>query len=282
METIKDPSIMQAMVDKIRPAKKIGFVPTMGALHKGHISLIESAKKETGFVVVSIFVNPIQFGPTEDYNAYPRPYDEDKKILEGLAVDALFSPYVTDLYPNPQTTFINIPKLEGLLCGKTRNGQHFKGVLTIVAKLFNIIKPHIAYFGQKDYQQALMIRRMTEELIFDVKIRVLETIRGNDGLAISSRNLYLSDDERKRATVLYLSLKEAEALLRKGENPFDIIVKAKIMIEKEGFVLDYFEIADPETLKPLEKVGDRALISVAAKIGKTRLIDNLIYEVIPK
>ncbi|MBU1262095.1 pantoate--beta-alanine ligase, partial [bacterium] len=246
----------------------------MGALHKGHISLIESAKKEADFVIVSIFVNPLQFGPAEDYKSYPRPYDEDRKILEDLGVDLLFSPSRIDLYPKPQTTFINIPELEGLLCGKSRQG-HFKAVLTVVAKLFNITKPHYAYFGQKDYQQALMVRVMVAELNLDVKIRILKTIREEDGLAISSRNLYLSEDERKRATVLYLSLKEAEALLRKGEKPSDIIERAKIMIEKEGLILDYFEIIDPQTLKPLKKVEEKMLIAVAAKIGKTRLIDNL-------
>ncbi len=277
MEVIKNPSRIQDRANKIRQTKKIGFVPTMGALHKGHISLIESAKKEAGFVVVSIFVNPLQFSLTEDYKIYPRPYDEDQRILENLGVDLLFSPFAIDLYPNPQTTFINVPKLERLLCGKIRD-RHFKGVLTVVAKLFNIIKPHSAYFGQKDYQQALMIRRMTDELNFDVKIRILPTIREEDGLAISSRNIYLSGDERRRANILYLSLKEAEACLRKGERPISIIERAKMMIEREGFILDYFEIADPETLKPVDKLGDGAVIIVAAKIGKTRLIDNLIVQ----
>lgn len=274
MEAIKDPSVMQDRADRIRRVKKIGFIPTMGGLHKGHISLIESAKKEADFVIVSIFVNPLQFGPAEDYKSYPRPYDEDRKILEDLGVDLLFSPSRIDLYPKPQTTFINIPELEGLLCGKSRQG-HFKAVLTVVAKLFNITKPHYAYFGQKDYQQALMVKVMVAELNLDVKIRILKTIREEDGLAISSRNLYLSEDERKRATVLYLSLKEAEALLKKGEKPSDIIERAKIMIEKEGLILDYFEIIDPQTLKPLKKVEEKMLIAVAAKIGKTRLIDNL-------
>ena len=277
MEVIKDPSAIQAIVARIRPVKKIGFIPTMGALHKGHISLIEEAKKEAEFVVVSIFVNPLQFSPAEDYSAYPRPYDEDKKILEGLGVDVLFSPSAIDLYPSPQTTFINIPELEGLLCGKIRDG-HFKGVLTVVAKLFNIIKPHYAYFGQKDYQQALMVRIMVAELNFDVKIRVLETLREEDGLAISSRNRYLSNDERKRASVLYLSLKEAETLLIKGEKPSLIVEKQRLLIEKEGLVLDYFEIVDPERLKPLKRMRNRTLIVVAAKIGKTRLIDNIIVE----
>ncbi|MDI6751423.1 MAG: pantoate--beta-alanine ligase [bacterium] len=277
MEVIKNPSEMQAIADKIRQTKRIGLVPTMGALHKGHISLIESAKKETDFVVVSIFVNPIQFGPTEDYKSYPRPYDEDQKILEDLGVDLLFFPFAIDLYPNPQTTFINIRGLENLLCGKIRK-RHFKGVLTVVAKLFNITKPHSAFFGQKDYQQALMIRVMTNELNFDVRIRVLPTIREEDGLAISSRNIYLSDDERRKASILYLSLKEAEKLLKKGEKPISIVERQKLLIEREGLIPDYFEIADPETLKPVDGLGSGAVIIVAAKIGKTRLIDNLIVQ----
>jgi pantoate--beta-alanine ligase len=277
MKVIKDPVKIQAIVDRIRPVKKIGLIPTMGALHKGHISLIESAKKEAEFIIVSIFVNPIQFGPKEDYKNYPRKPGEDNKILEDLGVDILFSPFVIDLYPNPQTTFIHIPSLEKLLCGKVRN-WHFKGVLTVVAKLFNITKPHFSYFGQKDYQQALMIRRMTNELNFDLKIRLSPTIREDDGLAVSSRNIYLSNEERKRANLLYLSLKEAEASLRKGEDPISTIEKQKLLIEKNGFILNYFEIVDPETLKPLDEVKDRALIAVSAKTGKTMLIDNLIYE----
>jgi pantoate--beta-alanine ligase len=275
MDIVKSPSELQKIVERIRPTKRIGFVPTMGALHKGHISLIESARRETEFVIVSIFVNPLQFGPSEDFDEYPRPYEKDIEIAEGLGVDILFSPDVKDIYPIKQTVFVSLPELENLLCGAKREG-HFRGVLTVVAKLFNITKPHFAYFGQKDYQQALIIKRMVEELNFDIAIKVLPTVREEDGLAVSSRNLYLSDEERKRACVLYSALKKAEDLILNQRGVSEAIDSAKRMIEKNGLSVEYFAICDPETLRPIDRFQDRALIAVAAKMDATRLIDNIL------
>lgn len=258
---------MQEIADNLRKKGSIGFVPTMGALHKGHLSLIEKARKENDFLILSIFVNPLQFAPNEDYERYPRPYEKDYKLAKRKGVDYLFYPDVSSLYPQEQEVFVKMPNFEGILCGRKRQ-MHFQGVLTIVAKLFNITKPHNAYFGQKDYQQAIMIKRMVEDLNFDINIKICSTMREDDGLAISSRNIYLSKEEREKAGVLYQALTKGASLLKKGENPKPLM---KEMIEKQGIKIEYIEILDKETLKE-----GKTLIALAVTMGKTRLIDNII------
>ncbi|MEW6680777.1 MAG: pantoate--beta-alanine ligase [bacterium] len=270
MKEIKIPKEMQEVCDDLRQKGKIGFVPTMGALHKGHLSLIEKAKKENDFLVLSIFVNPLQFGPQEDYKRYPRPYQKDFKLAGDLGVDYLFHPRLKDLYPKKQETFVRIPDFEGLLCGKNRP-THFQGVLTVVAKLFNIVKPHRAYFGQKDFQQAIIIKKMVAELNFDIEIKTLPIIREKDGLALSSRNAYLTKEERKKAPILYQSLIEGKRLLESKRPTKEVLSVMKGMIEKKGFEIDYIEILDKNTLKK-----GKTLIALACKIGKTRLIDNIL------
>lgn len=274
MEVIKNPKEMQEIADSLRKKGLIGFVPTMGALHKGHLSLLEKAREENDYVILSIFVNPLQFGLNEDYEKYPRLYEQDYKLAKEIGTDYLFHPEVDDIYPQKQETFVKIPYLEGILCGKSRP-LHFQGVLTIVAKLFNIIKPHNAYFGQKDFQQAIMIKKMTKGLNFDINVQILPTIRENDGLAMSSRNAYLTTAEREKATILYQSLLKGCEMLKEKKPPSYIISQMAKMIEKQGFEIDYIEIIDTETLE--KEIQNKTLIAIAASIGNTRLIDNYIY-----
>jgi len=272
VEEIKDPKRMQEIADSLRKKGLIGFVPTMGALHKGHLSLIEKAREENDFVVVSIFVNPLQFGRGEDYDRYQRSYKDDYALCKSCGVDYLFYPDVERLYPKKTKTFVRMPSLENVLCGKKRKG-HFRGVLTVVAKLFNIVKPHNAYFGEKDFQQAVMIKNMVYDLNFDIGIKTLPTIREKDGLAISSRNSYLAPIERKKAPIIYRTLKEGKKLIEGGKDPSYVIDKMKKMIEKKGFLIEYIEIVDQETLKKFKK--EKSLIAVSVHMGKTRLIDNI-------
>lgn len=232
--------------------KRISFVPTMGALHDGHLSLVRAARKAGDILVVSIFVNPIQFGPKEDYKRYPRPFSRDRKLLEENKVDILFHPRVEDMYPKDYSTYVVEEKLSNTMCGLSRPG-HFKGVCTVVLKLFNIVQPDIAFFGQKDYQQALIIKRMVRDLNLPIKIKIMPTVREPDGLAMSSRNQYLSPEERKRAVLLYKSLLAGRPL--------------------KGFKLDYFVKVDKDTLQPSKKP---TLLAIAGWIGKTRLIDNIL------
>lgn len=270
MKEIRDPKKMQKIADALRRKGLIGFVPTMGGLHKGHLSLLEDARKENDFLLLSIFVNPLQFAPSEDYEAYPRQYKEDCRLAKEYKVDYLFSPSVSSLYPEEQEVFVKMPNFEGILCGRTRP-SHFQGVLTIVAKLFNITKPHNAYFGQKDYQQAIMIKKMVAHLNFDIDIKILPTIRTDSGLALSSRNSYLSKEETKKASIIYQSLLKGAKLIKEGEREEDVIPLMKNMIENEGLKVEYIEILDKETLKK-----GKTLIAIACKIGKTRLIDNIV------
>lgn len=263
-----------------KKGKVIGFVPTMGALHNGHISLVKGAKKECDFVVVSIFVNPLQFGPNEDYKCYPRTLKEDKKLLLASGADLLFYPKVEDIYQVDQSTTVTENRLSGYLCAKTRP-THFRGVCTVVAKLFNIVNPDIAYFGQKDYQQALIIKRMTLDLFWNIKIKVLPIVRENDGLAMSSRNRYLSPLERSQANSLYQALKGAKNFINTGERNI-----SKIKDYMTGFILanntakiDYIEILNADNLLPLNKLSGRIVIALAVFIGKTRLIDNIVLNI---
>ena len=274
---------VRKIIKKVKEKKKIvGFVPTMGALHLGHLSLIRKAKKECDFVVVSIFVNPIQFGPQEDYKRYPRPFKKDKKILEEEKVDLLFYPTVKVMYPENFSTYVEEVSLSKYLCGKFRPG-HFRGVTTVVAKLFNIVNPDISYFGQKDFQQAQIIKRMVRDLNFPVKIKVLPIVREKDGLAMSSRNSYLTSSERKKAAFLYQSLKKAKVLIKQKENP-QKVREAVIRFIKEKIPesrIDYVEVADPSTLESLKTIrkNQKVLVALAVHIGKARLIDNILVKV---
>jgi pantoate--beta-alanine ligase len=257
--------------------KTIGFIPTMGALHAGHLSLVQRAKKECGFVVVSIFVNPKQFGPKEDFKKYPRTLSNDRKLLEKQGVDVIFCPVVQTMYPKDFSSYVEEIYLSRVLCGKSRPG-HFKGVCTVVAKLFNIVGPDKAYFGSKDYQQAQIIKRMARDLNFPIKIEVLPIIRQIDGLAMSSRNTYLTPEERAEARALHESLVLAKKLIAAGErDPKKVIGRMeKLITEKTSAKIDYITIADANTLEDAVFIKGKLLIALAVFLGKTRLIDNIV------
>ncbi|SKA07352.1 pantoate--beta-alanine ligase [Selenihalanaerobacter shriftii] len=258
----------------------VGFVPTMGYLHQGHLTLMEEARKENDIVVVSIFVNPTQFGPDEDYGEYPRDLSRDVELATGVGVDVVFSPQTEEIYlPNSATT-VEVEGLTNHLCGATREG-HFTGVCTIVSKLFNIINPDRAYFGQKDAQQVLVIKRMVKDLNFDIDIVTVPIVREKDGLAISSRNKYLGQDEREAALVLYQALQIAQNLIGSGERDRDIIKQQLVeRIDREPLAeIDYVDIVNQNNLEEAEEIKGEILIALAVYIGKTRLIDNLMLEV---
>jgi len=260
-----------------REGKRFGFVPTMGALHEGHLSLVRAAKAKSDLVAVSIFVNPLQFGPTEDLAKYPRSFERDRALLEKEAVDILFAPQPEEMYPKGAVTYVAVEGLSEKLCGKSRPG-HFRGVTTIVAKLFHIVEPDVAFFGQKDAAQATIIRRMVRDLNLPVEIVVCPIIREPDGLAMSSRNVYLSPEERRAALVLNRSLTETKNRFDQGErNARKLIAAGKQVMAQESRVrLDYFEIVDPDTLDPVLEVTRSALVAIAALVGTTRLIDNIL------
>lgn len=257
--------------------KSIGFVPTMGALHKGHLSLIRQARKENDRVAVSIFVNPVQFGPKEDFNRYPRPIKKDISLCAQAGVDFVFFPTISSMYPEGFNTYVCVEGLSNALCGRLRPG-HFRGVATIVAKLFNIVNPDTAYFGQKDAQQAIIIKKMASDLNMPVKIKIMPTVREDSGLAMSSRNIYLSLKERQDAVVLYQALNLAGSLIKQGNrNPSDIIRNMKRLINQKKTVrIQYISIVDLKDLKPVDRIEDKVLIALAVWVGKTRLIDNII------
>ncbi len=259
--------------------RSIGFVPTMGYLHEGHLSLVRQSVRDNDVTVVSIFVNPIQFGPGEDFNRYPRDIERDKKLLEKEGVNYLFFPTNEEMYPSDFKTFVEVAELGKKLCGKSRPG-HFRGVTTVVLKLFNIVQPDKAYFGQKDAQQAIIIKKMVKDLNLDLDIVVMPIVREEDGLAMSSRNVYLNDDERKNATVLYRSLKEAENMIKMGERNAEKIVNRmrEVIMSYPKAVIDYIEIVDTEELNPVNPIKGKVLIALAVYIGKARLIDNIILE----
>src|SRR5271170_7541240 len=260
-----------------RQGVRLGFVPTMGALHEGHLSLVRSAKASGGVVAASIFVNPLQFGPTEDLAKYPRTFERDVALLEKEGADILFAPTAEEMYPAGTATYVTVEGLSEKLCGKSRPG-HFRGVTTVVAKLFHIVEPDLAFFGQKDAAQATIIRRMVREMNLPVEIVVCPIVREPDGLAMSSRNAYLSPQERNSALVLYRALTAAKTLFEHGErNATALIEAAKQVLAQEPAVrLDYFEIVDPATLDPVGELKYPALVAVAAFVGNTRLIDNIL------
>jgi len=258
--------------------QRIGLVPTMGALHAGHGSLIERAVRECGFVVVSIFVNPTQFGPGEDLDKYQRPFEADVAFCQRLGVDVLFAPTPEQMYPNPQQTWVAVEKLTDGLCGATRPG-HFRGVTTVCAKLFNITMPEVAYFGQKDAQQAIVVKRMVADLNMPLDICVCPIVREPDGLAMSSRNRYLTPDERSGAVCLYEALEHCRREVAAGGRQADkLIEQMRGIIEKKGGRVDYIFIVDTETLEQVSVVGLQALVALAAFFGSTRLIDNCILD----
>jgi len=259
--------------------KTIGFVPTMGALHQGHLSLMRQAVKENDIVVASIFVNPTQFGPKEDFKKYPRNLKQDARLCRKVGVDIIFYPDIKEMYPDNCQTYVSVLELSDCLCGEFRSG-HFKGVATVVAKLFNIVQPDVAYFGQKDAQQAIIIKKLVSDLNMPLKIEIMPTVRDKDGLALSSRNVYLNPEERKDALILYRALNLAKDLIRKGDvNSTNIIQRMRQLIsKKKSAKVQYISIVDLEDLKPIHKIKDKALVALAAWIGKTRLIDNIIVK----
>jgi len=262
-----------------RAGRRIGFVPTMGALHEGHLSLIRAARADCDEVVVSIFVNPTQFGPGEDYARYPRDEAADLAACRAEGVDVVFCPTVEQMYPPGDATRVVVARLTEVLCGPCRPG-HFDGVTTVVAKLFNIVQPHRAYFGQKDAQQAVVIRRMTQDLCWPIEIVVCPTVREPDGLALSSRNAYLSADQRRQACCLYRSLEWARSEVEAGRRDAEALVAGmRRRIEEAGpCTIDYIQVVDAETLEPRSVVEGRCLIALAVRIGPARLIDNIIVE----
>ncbi len=280
MEIITSRRRMMSVAHEFRREENrtVGFVPTMGALHAGHLSLVQAARATCDVVVVSVFVNPAQFGPKEDFTSYPRDLTGDSALLAELSVDYVFAPAVEEIYPPGFSTYVTVGGLSEGLEGAARPG-HFRGVTTVVALLLNIIRPDFAFFGQKDAQQAIVIKQMVRDLAFDSEIVVLPTARAESGLALSSRNDYLDDEQRKAATVLYRSLSRAAAQYDKGERHAARLIEAvKSTVETEQLArIDYVSINDAETLEPLDELGERpALISMAAFIGNTRLIDNVV------
>jgi pantoate--beta-alanine ligase len=258
--------------------QRVGLVPTMGALHDGHAQLIAQCRRESGLVVVSIFVNPTQFGPGEDFNRYPRSLDDDLRRCELAGAGLVFAPSVATVYPHgASSTFVEVPGLSDGLEGASRPG-HFRGVATVVLKLLEIVQPHLAYFGQKDFQQQLLIRRMVEDLHIPVEIHTCPTIREPDGVARSSRNRYLNPRERQAAAVLYRALEAAKNAVAAGERQADRIrqILRETLESQPGVKLDYAEVADADTLKPLRDLGKgrRSVALLAARVGSTRLIDN--------
>ncbi len=254
---------------------RIALVPTMGALHEGHLSLVREGKSRGNRVVVSIFVNPTQFAPAEDFAAYPRNFDRDCSLLEAEGIDVLFHPAAEDIYPPGAQTHVEVEVLSNILCGAQRPG-HFRGVATVVTKLFSVVRPHLAIFGEKDYQQMQIIRRLVRDLFLDVEIVGYPIVRESDGVAMSSRNAYLNVEEREAARCLSRSLRKAECLLRQGEVSAKAILEAvKADLQGEPLALvEYVAICDVETLEPIEQIRNSALLALSVPIGKARLIDN--------
>jgi len=286
MEIINRRQRMSSVARKIRREqdRTVGLVATMGALHEGHLSLVREARRMCDVVVVTVFVNPTQFGPGEDFEHYPRDLTKDTALLTDYNVDYIFAPTVEEIYPKGFSTYVNVEGLSEQLEGASRPG-HFRGVATVVTVLLNTIRPDFAFFGQKDAQQALVIRRLVKDLAFDTEIVILPIVREDSGLAISSRNLYLTPDEQKSATILHKALKQAKQAFKDGErNSSRITDLIRQTIESEPRArLDYVTVADAETLEKLDRVDDRpTLVALAAYVGKTRLIDNMILNKVKK
>jgi pantoate--beta-alanine ligase len=263
-----------------RVGSSIGLVPTMGAFHQGHLSLIRAARKSCEVVVVTVFVNPTQFGPGEDLDSYPRNEQRDAELAEAEGADLLFAPSQDEIYPEGFTTAIEVSGLTDVLCGApgSRGAEHFRGVTTVVAKLLNIVQPDVAFFGQKDAQQAIVIRRMVRDLDFPVRIEVLPTVREPDGLAMSSRNRYLTEDERERAAALHRALSAAEEVAAGGEGSVETaLAAARAELRSAGIEPEYLEARDAKDLTPAKTLNGRpVLVALAARMGRARLIDNTV------
>ena len=262
--------------------KTIGFVPTMGALHEGHLSLVRRAKEENDITIVSIFVNPIQFGPSEDFEKYPRDMDGDTEKLQEETVDVIFMPEISSMYPAKSLTYVEVDEISDRLCGAFRPG-HFRGVATVVTKLLNIVKPTRVYFGQKDFQQSVIIKQLVTDLNIDVDVVVCPTIREPDGLAMSSRNTYLTKEQRKAATVIYQCLKEASGLIESGIIDGTYIkdcMRERILKVPEISHIEYAGAYDPETMVAVSEIKGDILLAVALRIGNTRLIDNMLVTMV--
>ncbi len=277
---IRDVSHMQRIADETRASgRRIAVVPTMGYLHEGHLSLIRIAKRHADLVITTIFVNPTQFGPAEDFNRYPRDLSHDTALATSAGTDYLFTPATDAMYGSGHHSYVNVEQLDSVLEGKSRPG-HFRGVATVVAKLFNITKPHVAVFGQKDAQQVVVVRQMIKDLNFDIELVVAPTVREPDGLAMSSRNTYLTSEQRAGAPVLYQALKQADRLIREENSDSAQIINAmrEEITSRSSGIIDYVSIADGVTLEELQSCRDHRpiLVSLAVRFGATRLIDNIV------
>jgi pantoate--beta-alanine ligase len=279
MEIITTPAAMQCRAETVRRAgKKIAFVPTMGFLHEGHLSLMREGRRRAEVLVSSIFVNPTQFGPNEDFARYPRAFERDCEMMKGVPVDIVFAPEPAAMYPEGAETWVEAVEITRGLCGAHRPG-HFRGVTTVVAKLFNIVKPHFAMFGEKDFQQLRAIERMVKDLNFDLEIVPMPTVREPDGIAMSSRNAYLSTEERARALSLSRALEAVGATFAAGaRDPRDLVRAAcAVLSATPGVRIEYIEAVDSETLRPIARVERPVVVAIAAHVGKTRLIDNAVF-----
>lgn len=279
MEVIKTIKEMKAISSQARGVgKRIAFVPTMGFFHEGHLSLMREGRRRGDLLVVSLFVNPTQFAPQEDFKSYPRDFERDSKMAKEIGTDILFAPEAGEMYPSDHQTFVRVEKVTRGLCGKSRP-THFQGVATVVLMLFEIVMPHVAIFGEKDYQQLVTIRQMVRDLHLSVEVVGMPTVREADGLAMSSRNTYLQPDERKAALSLYRSLQRAKELLRKGEQKVSrILDEMEGILQSEPLVRkDYVQICDADTLQEVDRIEGGVVVALAAYLGKTRLIDNLVY-----
>jgi pantoate--beta-alanine ligase len=269
--------LRSAMSAERRAGRSIGLVPTMGALHEGHLSLIRRARESCDVVVVSLFVNPTQFAPGEDLDAYPRGEGRDAELAANAGADLLFAPDVGEIYPDGFATTVEVARLTEVLEGASRGPEHFHGVTTVVAKLFNLVGPEVAFFGRKDAQQALVIARMARDLDFPVRIEVCPTVREADGLALSSRNAYLRPPERRRAVALHRALVAAERSVAEGERDADAVARAaRCAMQPYGVEPEYLELVSPDTLSPVATIDGETLLAVAARVGPARLIDNTI------
>lgn len=279
MEIITTPAAMQCRAEAVRrTGKKVAFVPTMGFLHEGHLSLMREGRRRAEVLVASIFVNPTQFGPNEDFARYPRAFERDCEMMQTVPVDVLFAPEPEAMYPEGAETWVEAVEITKGLCGAHRPG-HFRGVTTVVAKLFNIVKPHYAMFGEKDFQQLRAIQRMVKDLNFDLEIVPMPTVREPDGIAMSSRNAYLSADERRRALSLSCALKAAHETFSAGSrDPRDLVRAAcAVLSAVPGVRIEYIEAVDAETLRQIARVERPVVVAIAAHVGKTRLIDNAVF-----
>jgi len=279
MNVINSIAQMQSFSESVRrQGKTISFVPTMGYFHEGHLELMRQAGKMADCLVVSIYVNPTQFGPKEDLSRYPRDFKRDSQMAQSVNVDVIFYPPDMEMYPENYQTYVNVEKVTRNLCGLTRPG-HFRGVTTVCCKLFNIVKPHVCVFGKKDFQQFISIKRMVDDLNMDLQIIGLPTVRESDGLAMSSRNKYLNRDERKSALSLFAALKLAQKLYSNGEKKPSIVINevGKLITRAPYTAIDYIKICDTITLEDVDEIKSQAVIALAVKVGATRLIDNHVF-----